>query len=164
MADAQRIYWDASVFTVLLHENSERGETCRRLLEDAEDRKIQLVTSFQTIAEVYRYSGEASDAPRPLCGENGEQLTAFLENDYFLYVAVDRIVAERAQALCRRYPIDPHQALHLASALRAGARQFHTYAGDALCSLSGTIGDPPLPIRAPTWTGQLSLLETLFGS
>ena len=164
MGDAQRVYWDDSVFSVLVHDTSQRGDTCRRLLEDAEAGKIQIVTSFQTIAEVARSSGAHENASSSLSPESGAPLIDFFENDYFLYVAVDRVVAERAQALCRIHALDPHHALHLASALRAGARQFHTYLGADLDALSGKIGDPPIAIGPPAWTGQLSLLESLFGA
>lgn len=50
-----RLYWDSTNFICLVNEDeAERADHCQRILDDAEDGKVEIFTSALTIAEVVR--------------------------------------------------------------------------------------------------------------
>lgn len=150
-----RRYWDTGCFLAILN-NEEKADDCRRILNEGADGKIELVTSFWTMAEVIR----PRDTEGPLDEEKEAKIRKFFENDYIHMRTVDRIVAERARELCWRYPrvIYACDAVHLATAILTDCSIFEAF--DApLESLDQSVGDPPLKIRKPRWTGQLDALE-----
>ena len=88
------------------------------VLKDAESGEYQVVTSHLTIAEVFKKKG----ATKLTDTENGAILKYF-EQPFIVFVEVDRGIAEEANRLCRRFidqKLSPNDAIHLASALRAG--------------------------------------------
>ena len=52
------IYWDSCNFISLVNENEiDRAQECQKILEDAENGLVQVVTSALSIAEVIRPKG-----------------------------------------------------------------------------------------------------------
>ena len=58
MSKRQRLYWDSCNFISLISEDEiQRADICQRILEDAEDGSVEIVTSALTIAEVIKPKG-----------------------------------------------------------------------------------------------------------
>ena len=155
MADLPRIYWDSGCFLAILNGEAEAAD-CRRILNDARDGKLEMVTSFWTVTEVIRPRGTSGPVPE----SSLQVMRDFFENDYLHLRPVDRLVAERARELCWAHQplIYACDATHLATALLYECSIFETKDG-TLKSLDGQVGNPPLKIRGPTWIGQLDALE-----
>ena len=139
-------YWDSSVIIAYINEERGRVDTCRALLEDAEQGKIRIYTSALTITEVLKYKGA-----KPIAKDKKEILRGFFQNDYITIVQVDRWVGFAAQELVWDNGIPPKDALHVASALHAEVDVMETYDNDDLIKKSKTVGSPPLEIREPKY-------------
>ncbi len=115
------------------------------VLQDAEKGDYRVITSHLTIAEVHKKKGftKLTDT------ENG-QLLKYFENEFIAFVEVDRAIAEEANRLCRRYSdqkLSPNDAIHLASALKAGCDVLLTWDGGLL-----DIAHPNVKIEWPRIT------------
>jgi hypothetical protein len=146
-----RRYWESSVFIALVKGETNRVEQAQRILEDAAAGKLEIVTSTWTLAEVIKAPGEP-----PLPPEVERKIIDFFENDYVMVIILDRKVAEGARQISREHGLKPKDAVHLATAKVAKLDLFETW-DDELVKLTGTLGDPPIRIRHPTWEGQLPL-------
>lgn len=153
--ESPRVYWDSSCFLALIN-GEPRSSDCRRILDDAADGKITLVTSFWTMAEVIRPRGTQG----PLPEEDEEEIRAFFENDFIIFRTVDRTVAEKARELCWQHAnvVYACDAVHLATAVLSGCQRFEVI-DNPLESLDRMLGEPPMTIRKPQWTGQLDAWE-----
>lgn len=142
-------YWDSCAFIALIAAEAGRVDDCRKLLDDAISGKYLLVTSRVSVAEVTRVDG------LPVLGQHQKVIERFFDNDYMLIVDTDRKVAETARQLIWDYPtLKPLDAIHLASAERAGCTLLYTYDGP-LKKLNGV--HPLIEITDPIWRGQLAL-------
>ncbi len=144
-------YWDSSVIIAYINEERGRVDTCKAILDDAEQGKIRIYTSALTITEVLKYKGA-----KPISKDKKEILKAFFQNDYITIVQVDRWVGFAAQELVWDNGIPPKDSLHVASALHAKVDVIETYDNDDLIKKSKTVGSPALEIREPKYA-QLSL-------
>ena len=139
-------YWDSSVIIAYINEERGRVDTCRAILDDAEQGKIRIFTSALTITEVLKYKGA-----KPIEKDKKEILRAFFQNDYITIIQLDRWIAFGAQELVWENGIPPKDSLHVASALKAEVDVLETYDNDDLIKKSKTVGSPPLEIRNPKY-------------
>lgn len=153
----ERRYWDSGCFIAWLQEESGRYEVCGSILRAAEEGRLELVTSAFTITEVlYPKGGNLLD--RSLRAT----VRGFLRQRFLVLVQVDRRVAEMAQDLVWDQGVRPKDAVHVASALRAGVYALETY-DEQLIRRSGRVGgQPALEIRSPRPIGRDDL--DLFGA
>jgi len=93
----------------------DRGRIARSIVVGAERGDYLIVTSALTLAEVHKLRvGPA------LGDEDDERILRFFEHAFLEIVDVDRRIGEHANRLCRAHGIYPNDAVHLASAIRAG--------------------------------------------
>ena len=94
---------------------------CRQILDLAESGKIEIATSTFTLAEVYKPKGIQTS---PL-----DNLPNFLDKSYILMIDVDKAVGIKARSLLASGEVNlsPQDAVHLASAQRASAKELHTF-------------------------------------
>jgi predicted nucleic acid-binding protein len=147
----KRIYWDACVFLAFINGDAGRADTIQQLLDEAAAGAFELVTS--TLSQVEVAFGKAEqDGAAP----DETTLTAieafWLPDSPVRLVEFHRLIATDARDLVRAAHFDgkrltPLDAVHLASAQRVGASEFHTY-DDRLLKFTGS---PSLTIREP-WT------------
>ncbi len=137
------IYWDSDAFLGWLQSEPGKAELCKGTIERAEGGEVAILYSALTIAEVLWLR----NAPR-IPKNKAEILRRFFRRSYFKNLNVTRAIAERAQDLVWDHNIRPKDAIHVATALDAGAHYLETFDEDLL-ALSGKIGDPPLTIRKP---------------
>jgi PIN domain len=84
-------------------------------------------------------------------------LRQYFRNPWIVLREVDRYTAEEAQELVWNYEsLKPKDAIHVATAVRAGVAYLDTY-DEPLIRLNETIGDPPLKIGRPGDLMQLPL-------
>jgi predicted nucleic acid-binding protein len=152
----EKRYWDSSVIIAYINEERDRVDTCKAILDAAEQGKIRIYTSALTITEVLKYKGA-----KPIPKDKKQILKDFFQNHYVTVVQVDRWIAFDAQELVWDKGIPPKDSIHVASAIRAKVDVMESYDGDDLTSKSGTVGSPPLEIREPKYA-QLSL-KLVFG-
>ena len=156
MAKRIRFYWDACAWIAYINQEKEiqnkdgtvenRFEMCRRILDGAENGRIEIVTSAFTLAEVCK-SPEVKTSPL-------DNLAGFFDRSFLLMVPVDMAIGRKAQSIqvSGLFNVKPPDAVHLASAQRASVTEFHTFDGGLLDldnTLTGTDGKP-LKICKPT--------------
>jgi len=164
MPNLQRIYWDACAWIAYINQedipqkqgpSENRYRMCKGILTLAKAGKVELVTSAFTLSEVCK-SPEIKSSP-------ADNLPAFFDSSYILLVPVDKTVGQRAQQMQLSGllgGLKPADATHLASAVRADVKEFHTF-DDRLLAFDGriTMSDgQPMTICKP---GELKL-EGLF--
>jgi predicted nucleic acid-binding protein len=129
-----RIYWDANAWIAYIRkempssDNSikvPRFDMCRAVLQRAQAREIEIVTSTFSLSEVCKRRSEAHDP--------AVNIAAFFDQPYVLLVDVTKPVGLKAQnlQLSGVGNIKP-AATHLASALTANVTIFHTFDGGLL--------------------------------
>jgi predicted nucleic acid-binding protein len=147
VAEKRRLYWDSCNFISLVNpDEARRAEVCRRILEDAESGKLEIVTSALTIVEVHK----AKEAQVPQ--EIEQKIGLLFEQPYIMICSVDRPVAERARDLCRLHGLRVRDAVHLATALVVEADVFQTYNCRDFARLR-----VPIAIEEPKWEGNLEI-------
>ena len=149
MPNDRLLYWDSSVFISRIQRNTGRIENLELISAAAESGEIRIVTSAFTLAEVVKTPGLGLLAP-----DEEQRIVDYFENEYIVVRNVDRFVAERARRIVRRYGVPPADAVHVATAILSDVVVLHTYDHDHLISKNEMIGDPPLRIEEPRWTGQ----------
>lgn len=150
-------YWDSCCFLRWLNKEPEY-EKCKGVLKLAEDDELRIITSAYTIAEVIYLKKKGYEKIRR---EDSNEICRFFEQEYIIPINIDRYIAENARNLLWEYKaLRPEDAIHVASAIKAGVFIFDTF-DDYLIKQSGIIGDPPLIIGKPNIHYQESLkLET----
>lgn len=138
-----RYYWDSCTFLAWLLPEPDRKDQCQEVLEEAELGECAILTSAITLTEVIKLKGHP-----PLKEKQEEKIQRFFQQDYIHVRGLDRFVAEEARRLIWAEGIKPKDSIHLATALRWNAEEFHTFDGE-LCSLDGKHGNPALVIREP---------------
>jgi predicted nucleic acid-binding protein len=165
----RKVYWDACAWaaqiwneTVTLRDGTleHRGALCRAVVDGAVRGDTEIYTSAMVLIEVNKHPDKDPQVA-------GDKLRDFFENDYIVFVAMDRRVGELGRELMRSglSGLKPADAAHLASAAVANVDELHTFDTDLLKAngkikkLDGTIlkickpslGGPPLPLlESPT--------------
>lgn len=132
-------YFDSAVFISWLKDADEgplgdgtRGDRrpiSESVLRAAEGGVFKATTSFYTFAEVYKKRG---DGNQRLTDEQNGRIVKYFENEWISWVPLERLVAERANALLvehRAEKLRPGDAIHLASALVAKCDVLLTWDG-----------------------------------
>ena len=159
-----RVYWDACAWIAFISQEKKvplkndkfenRFAMCDQILKDAESGKYEIVTSAFTLAEVCK-----ADAVRDSPADN---LPYFLDRSYILVLPVDKSVGAKAQKLQTSGLVNlkPPDAIHLASAQRAGVAELHTF-DTRILNIGKIIGTDgrPLKICKPTEGQPLPLFQ-----
>lgn len=130
-ADVRRIYWDANNFIYCLDPESDRARVLEDYLSRSGSGELEIVTSNLTIAEV-AFSPAEYEA-RTLDPEVAESIRALLTDQQRIQVIpLTNAIAFDAQALVRAgmaagRAVKPADAIHLATAIHAGADALQTY-------------------------------------
>lgn len=145
---AEHIYWDANCFLSCLDEEPERHPVLAALLDLVERGERSLVTSTLTLVEVVYVASERTGAPLDESGERA--IDALFERALITFVDLHEGVARQARrlmrdAIGRGWSLRHADAIHLASAVDAGAAEFHTY-DKGLFKYRDML---PLPIGSP---------------
>ena len=150
------VYWDSCVFIDAIEPNvkPDRHAILKQIIDEAKDGKIILVSSLLVLAEVRVLAGSSETVIRQT-----ELIRDFFENDYIVLRPFDNATALRAACIGRDHNVKPYDSVHLATALQAGCKIFHTYDGDCktkpnkgkLLKLDKKIGgSSPLRIMEPS--------------
>ncbi len=134
-----RPYFDSGIFISWLKDTDigpladgaigDRHPVSEHVLSEAEHGQYPVVTSFFTMAEVYKKVGHGVQSLTD--AENGKIMDYF-ENEWIAWVEVDRNVGADANRLLVEYKtqkLRPVDAIHLASALRAKCDVLLTWDG-----------------------------------
>lgn len=125
-------------------------DECRGVIVAAEEGRARIVTSSLTLVEVIKLKKHP-----PLARDREHMISEFFLHDYIVVRQLDRFLAEQARRLVWYEGIDPKDAVHVATALRAKVEQLDTF-DKGLIKKAGTLGDPPLAIGHPNIAEQLS--------
>ena len=149
MAKLRRIYWDACTWIAYINQEKaiaqndgsveNRFAKCLEVLDQANNKKLEIVTSAFTLAEVCK-NPDVRDSPM-------ENLPGFFEKSYIITIPVDMAIGRKAQHMqaSGRVALKPADSIHLASAIRAKVTELHTFDGDILKldeSIPGVDGKP----------------------
>jgi predicted nucleic acid-binding protein len=147
---APRIYWDACVFLSHLNGEEGRADVIEQIMDEASDGKWEILTS--TVSQVEVAFGKAEQDQKAPDPEVLAAIEAYwLPESPVKLIEFHRLIALDARDLVRVSRIDqdkrltPIDAVHLASAQRLGAIDFHTYDGHLL----DRNGEFEFPIREP---------------
>jgi predicted nucleic acid-binding protein len=137
-------YWDSAAFLGLFLDEPGRADDCKAVIKTAQEGRVRIVTSALTLTEVVTLKGY-----KPLPAEQADMIRHFFRNPWSVLREVDRYTAEEAQDLVWEHiTLRPKDAIHVATAVRAGVGFLDTY-DEPLIALTDTIGDPPLRIAKP---------------
>ena len=139
-----RVYWDSDCFLGWLLEDAAKSAPCEEVLIDAQDGKLQIVTSALTIAEVLALRFQPK-----IPADRRTVVEGFFKNEFILVRTVTRRTAESARDLVWTQGIAPKDALHVATALEAKLDMLHTFDGGLLNKTEKVGGTPILRIKKP---------------
>jgi predicted nucleic acid-binding protein len=144
--DYRRPYLDSGIFISwvkgqdigLLADGSsgDRTPISEDVLKRAEGGEYPAITSYFTMAEVFKKKGDTNP---PLTPEQNGKIMKYFENEWITWVTLERLVGEHANKLLVHYQnpdnrqegaqLRPCDAIHLASALRAKCDVLLTWDG-----------------------------------
>ena len=142
MAKLRRVYWDACTWIAYINQEKaiaqkdstveNRFAKCLEVLDQANKKRLEIVTSAFTLAEVCK-NPDVRNSPM-------ENLPGFFEKSYIITIPVDMAIGRRAQHMQASglIALKPADSIHLASAIRAKVTELHTFDGDIL-KLDGVI-------------------------
>src|SRR5262245_47275042 len=153
MADLKRVYWDANVWLGLINGEPNKKRAVEYIYRSAKSGSHEIWTSTLSLVEVFRIQDEEK-LSRPLPEENLDKIEQMFQQDLVKLVPVDLEIGKSARRLLRetRGLRKSPDAIHLASALRWPVEVPHTYDGNDLLHLDGTLKNKmgvPLRIAEP---------------
>jgi len=153
MAELPRVYLDSNCYIAILREERAFLDDLRRIIQEAEEGRLQIVASTLCISEVVR---PKSDPVIPRA-ESEEKIRRFFRPPHFLIRTHDRFIAEQGRDLCWDYKLHPRDAIHVASAVDTGCRVLMT-ADEKVVKRCRRMKTPlPIEVKLPKWTGQLTI-------
>ena len=156
MAKLLRVYWDACAWIAYINQEKfirksdgsteNRFKMCSEIIQLAQDKKREIVTSAFTLAEICK-SPEVKNSPL-------DNLPMFFEKSYILIIPVDMAIGRQAQNMQTSGLVNlkPPDSVHLASAQRAAVSELHSF-DDRVLNLDGKImgaDGKPMKICKPT--------------
>ena len=139
----ERRYWDSDCFLGWLQAEDGKVEPCRHVLNVAARGELEIITSALTIAEVLHIPGR-----QPIPADKRQQVIDFFKRSYIIPMSITRRIAEESRDLVWDHGIEPKDALHVATALKAKVDVFNTF-DQPLIGKSLRVGDPKLLIEIP---------------
>jgi len=137
-----RPYFDSAIFISWLKgsdfglladgTHGDRFPISRDVVLQGERGSFPIVTSYFTMAEVFKKKGDGNQA---LTDEQNGRIIKYFESEWIEWVPVERLIGEESNALLVKYRnerLRPHDAIHLASALRAKCDVLLTWDGPLL--------------------------------
>lgn len=152
------VYLDSNIYLDYLVGDKPWQEALSSIIEAWHLGEVRVATSALTIAEVLHLRRADGEPRRRLAPEEEPRVTDLFRPvapRQFVLVEVTRAVAERARELVWDFGIEPKDAIHVASALGAGAPALFT--SDSRLVERGANGPADLRIERPRWTTQTSL-------
>lgn len=140
----ERRYWDSDCFLGWLQAEDGEIEPCQQVLDIAARGELEIITSALTIAEVLHLRGH-----QPISADKRQQVIDFFKRSYIIPMSITRRIAEASRDLVWDHGIDPKDALHVVTALKAKVDVFNTF-DRPLIGKSLRVGDPKLLIEIPT--------------
>ncbi len=134
MPDRWVVYWDADVFLHYIEGTPQYIGVLDALLKSASDGDIEIVTSIISIGEVAYDTAEMK--AQALDADIETKLDALWDDRSVInLINVSHFVMYEARQMIRQAVADGKElyvndAIHLASAKRVNAAEFHTYRGD----------------------------------
>jgi predicted nucleic acid-binding protein len=122
----ERPYVDSNVYIALLKGTKKepvKAELAAEILHLAETGQFNVYASTFIEAEVIKAPGETS----PLTPGQESTIATYFENDWIVWLEVDRLIAQEARRVARDFGMKPPDAVHVATALKAGCDQFLTW-------------------------------------
>jgi predicted nucleic acid-binding protein len=120
-------YLDANVYIAVIkgptREDPEKVRTAAAILQLAEEGHFQVYGSTFVAAEVIKVPGD----PAPLSAEQERVIVGYFQRDFMVLLELDLLTAEKARELARDHGLKPPDAVHVATAIRAGCDQFLTW-------------------------------------
>jgi predicted nucleic acid-binding protein len=149
-----RPYLDSSVYIAAIKgEVAEpgKGDTSAELLQLASQTFFSVFASVFVLTEVLRAKGHP-----PLSLTEEKAIDRYLAGNFITWVEVDIPLARQARDLARQYSLKPVDAVHLSSAIRAGADQLLAWDGDFPFgqTIEGVLIERP---HLTDWPAQLSI-------
>lgn len=139
----ERRYWDSDCFLGWLQAEDGKIDPCRQVLGLAANGGVEIITSALTIAEVLHLRGH-----QPIPADKRQQVIDFFKLSYIIPMSITRRIAEDSRDLVWDHGIDPKDALHVATAIKAKVDVFNTF-DRPLIDKSLKVGSPKLLIEAP---------------
>lgn len=147
MAKPDTRYWDSCCFLGHFKAEPDKAQACADVLTAASEGKLAIVTSTLTLTEVVKIRNEP-----PIPASDGTTIDEFFKHGFIIVRQLDRITAELARRLVWESGITPKDAIHLATALRAGCRRMDTTDRALLAKRSVSFEDyGPVEIKLPSW-------------
>lgn len=151
-----RFYWDANVFLSYVNGTRDRLSHIEAIFREAEQEKVDIVTSTASIAEVAYGSTEMDErALDPKMQEMIEYL--WVPASPIDLVEISVLIVEDAREIMRaaipegvKVPT-PIDAIHVSTAIRLEVDMFHSY-DEPLCKVARKLG---LDAAAPSTTSPL---------
>ena len=146
-------YWDSCTFLGYFNDEKDKIDGCISVLEDAQEKKLKIVTSSITLVEVIKIKGK----PIPP-KEQEEAIMRFFRasSEWIIFIDAERKTMEIARGLIRDFGLKAYDAIHSATAIRAKVNFIDTFDPDIL-KLSNKIGDPPIIVQNPPVRRQLRI-------
>ena len=120
-----KIYWDSNCFIAYLAAEPGRHDACAAVIRAAERGDVELCTSYISLVETV-----AIPSLNDVAAEAA--IAQFFDSDYIAKMPVDSNAAQYARTLRRAINLRGLDAIHLATAIIAGADALHTYDRDLL--------------------------------
>lgn len=146
-------YWDSCTFIAYFNDEKDKVDGCISVIEDAQARKLKIVTSSLTLIEVIKIKGK----PIPPKEQEEVMMKFFrMNSDWIIFIDVERKTVEIGRSLVRDFGLKAYDAVHTATAIRAKVNFIDTFDPDLL-KLSNKIGDPAIIVQHPPVRRQLRL-------
>lgn len=131
-----RIYFDTCVYVVVFKGGDagypERLEQSLAALDAAQRGVLEPITSTLTIAEVFGSPLTGGHVPRPVKEQSVEKAETYFRAARETLVELDEELSYRASRIAQQHHLKGGDAVHAASALRAGCSRLFTWDKDLL--------------------------------
>lgn len=144
-----RYYWDTCVFLSAIERVPDRVAVIEKLLDDADEGRVEIFTSTVSITEIAFAKYEKHQ--RALDGDLADKISQlWLPTSPIKLIEFHELIAFAARDLVRlampnEWNLKPMDAIHLATAQRVGVDAFHTYDSklNKYRAATGLVIEPP---------------------